>query len=384
MSAVRVVLAGVHGFGRNYLPVLRELTTEGKAELAGLCDLRPADPGHLEGFGRPLQSADLAGLVRQSGAVLAIVATPQHTHVPLAVAAMRAGAHIQLEKPPAPAFSGYRELLEESGRLDRAVQVGFQSLGSAAPGRVREIVASGAIGRVRRISATAAWSRDTAYYQRAPWAGLRRLPDGTDVVDGALTNPLAHTVATVLAVDGGTITSLETELYRAFDIEADDTSCLRVVTEGGLSGGAPLLVAVTLAAPAQTPPVITVAGESGRITYWYTEDRVLLEREGQPPVETVEARTGLLRHLVEQLHRDPERTPRPLVPLTAVRSFMQVLEAVRTADEPVALAADELPGAAGARRRVLPGITELITAAGERAALFSEMPQFAAVAGRHP
>ncbi|WP_340563308.1 Gfo/Idh/MocA family protein [Streptomyces sp. GSL17-111] len=386
MNAVRVVLAGIHGFGRNYLPVLRDLAAEGIAELAGVCDLRPASPDQLAGLGRPGQSTDLAELVRRHDASLAVVATPPHTHAPLALATMRAGAHVHLEKPPAASFTAYLQLLAESGRLRRAVQVGFQSLGSDAPGRVRELIASGAVGRVRGISATAAWSRDTAYYLRAPWAGLRRLPDGTDVVDGALTNPLAHAVATALAVDGGEIVSLETELYRAFDIEADDTSCLRAVTRGGLADGAPLLVAVTLAAPEQTPPVITVTGERGRISYWYTEDRVRLEAAGRPPVESVEHRTVLLRHLVEQLHaHGPEDPPRALVPLTSVRSFMQVLEAVRAAAPPVPLvAARDLPAQGGARRRVLPGITELITTAAERGALFSELPRFSTVAGRNP
>lgn len=408
MSPVRVVLAGLHGYGRTYLPALRELAAEGRAELVGVCDLRSAGPGQLAGLGSPRESSDLTALVRGTGAELAVVATPLHTHVPLALAALRSGAHVHLEKPPASTLDGYERLLAESGRLGLAVQVGFQSLGSTAPAEVRRLVASGAVGRVVRISATAAWSRDEAYYRRAPWAGRRRLPDGTDVVDGALTNPLAHAVATVLAVDGGEIAVLETELYRAFDIEADDTSCLRATTRGGLSDGAPIVVAVTLAAPEQTPPTITVAGEEGRIVYGYTEDRVRLERPGLSPVETLGERTVLLRHLVEELRScateaagassvpassapgspapaapPPARPPRPLVPLASLRAFMDVLEAVRTAAEPLPLAADDVPSPTGGRRRVVPGITEIITTAAEQGALFSELPQFTALAGRH-
>ncbi|WP_130796738.1 Gfo/Idh/MocA family protein [Streptomyces otsuchiensis] len=380
----RVVLAGAHGYGRNYLPVLRELAAEGAAVLAGVCDLRPVPDSLLDGLGSPVFGSDLGALVRETGADVAVVATPLHTHAPLGLAALEAGAHVQMEKPPASSFAEFTALRDASERLGRACQVGFQSLGSAAPQRVRDLVREGAVGTVRGIGAHGAWSRDTAYYQRAPWAGRRRL-DGVDVVDGALTNPFAHAVATVLALDGGTVETVETELYRAFDIEADDTSCVRVRTSGGLADGTPLVVAVTLAAPVQQPPVITVHGDAGRISYWYTEDRVRLERTGEEARETTDDRTVLLRNLIDHLaaSRNGAAAGTPLlVPLSSTEGFMRVLESVRTGGDPRPLPADDLPGADGARRRVVPGITELVTAAADGLALYSELPRFAALAGR--
>ncbi|MDB1088482.1 Gfo/Idh/MocA family oxidoreductase [Streptomyces sp. ACA25] len=382
---MRIVLAGAHGFGRTYLGVLREAAEDGRAELAGICDLRPVPAGALEGLGSPAQSGDLAGLVKQTAADVVIVATPIHTHVPLALTALRAGAHLLLEKPPAPSLAEFDRLLAATREHGALCQVGFQSLGSAAPRAVRRMITDGLIGAVRGIGAAGAWSRDTSYYRRASWAGRRRL-DGTDVVDGALTNPFAHAVATVLALDGGEITSIETELFHAFDIEADDTSCLRVRTSGGLADGAPLTVAVTLAAPEQRPPVITVHGERGRISLWYTLDQVRLERAGEPSVTTTYERTGLLADLLARLEPGGESGGGLLVPLSATRPFTQVLEAVRTAEDPLPLRAEEHPAqdpSTGAVRRVVPGITDLVTASAERLALFSELPQFSGPAGRH-
>ncbi|SFC80924.1 Gfo/Idh/MocA family protein [Streptomyces aidingensis] len=380
---LRVVLAGAHGFGRTYLPVLRELAAEGRAELAGICDLNPVPAELLAGLGTPRQAAGLAGLVRDTAADIAVIATPLHTHAELARAAMAAGAHLQLEKPPVASLAQFEEVLAAAGQHRRVCQVGFQSLGSQAPRAVRELVADGAIGRPRGIGVAGAWSRDTAYYGRARWAGMRRL-DGTDVVDGALTNPFAHAVATALALDGGEITGLELELFHAFDIEADDTSCMRVRTRGGLLDGAPLVVAVTLAAPEQQPPVITVHGERGRIILHYTLDRVTVERPGEPPHTTTHPRTVLLRNLVGHLAaaRTGAAAPPLLVPLAATRPFMQVLEAVRTAPDPAPLRAEDLPGDNGARRRVVPGVTGLVRAAAETLSLFSELPQFSGLSGR--
>ena len=90
------------------------------------------------------------------------------------------------------------------------------------------------------------WQRDDAYYGRATWAGQRTL-GGVAVVDGVLTNPLAHATATAVALDGGAgggLHDIRVELFRANPIEADDASCLRLVT----AGGTPITVAATLCA----------------------------------------------------------------------------------------------------------------------------------------
>lgn len=382
---VRVALAGVHGFGRNHLRSLRELTAAGAAELVGVCDVTPVPETALGGLGTPAFSSDLAALVRETDAEVAIVATPIHTHAPLAEAALRAGAHVLLEKPPTPSLAEFDRLCATVDRSGHACQVGFQFQGSAALPALRQLLAGGEIGTVRGIGVAGAWSRDTAYYARARWAGRRRL-DGVDVVDGALTNPFAHAVAAALAVDGGQITALETELYRAFPIEADDTSCLRVHTVGGLTGGRPITVAVTLAAPEQEDPVLTVHGERGRAVLWYTRDRVRVERDGAPGRTVTHERTRLLDDLLAHVaHPGPGPRPRLLSPLAASRPFMQVLEAVRTAPDPAPLPAEEWPadGTPGAVRRVVPGITEVVTASAARLALFSELPQFSGLTGRH-
>ncbi|MET3720702.1 isopentenyl diphosphate isomerase/L-lactate dehydrogenase-like FMN-dependent dehydrogenase [Arthrobacter sp. UYEF21] len=61
--------------------------------------------------------------------------------------------------------------------------------------------------------------------------------DGIDVVDGVATNPLAHAAATALRIAGARTTadiaSVETDLYRANEIESDDTSVLRIRTTAG-------------------------------------------------------------------------------------------------------------------------------------------------------
>ncbi|WP_425841856.1 Gfo/Idh/MocA family protein [Streptomyces fractus] len=378
---VPVVLAGARGHGRWHLNNLRNLAEAGRVKLAGVCELRPLDAAELDGFDTDgvVQSADFGELLDRTGARIAIICTPIPTHTDLALVAAERGVHLLLEKPPAPSYTEYERMAAGVAAAGIACQVGFQSLGSHAVSHIRDLVRDGRIGEPLGIGAAGAWARDEAYYRRAPWAGRRRLPaDGgtgeaggtgrtVDVVDGVLTNPLAHAVATSLALDGATggddLTAIRTELYRANDIEADDTSYVELTTRTGSR----VTVAATLCAELPDEPYVIVHGSRGRITFWYKQDRVLVQRADHGPEETVHGRTDLLANLIEHLATDGE-TPL-LVPPASTGAFMRVVEAIRRAPDPLALPADawsELPAdRPGAVRRVVHGADGLVAASAD-------------------
>ncbi|MEU3609199.1 Gfo/Idh/MocA family oxidoreductase [Streptomyces sp. NPDC035033] len=365
-----VVLAGARGHGRSHLLNIHRLERLGLVRLAGVCELRPLDAAELDGLGAPAQSDDFEALLAATGARLAVLSTPIQTHTDMTLAAARHGADILLEKPPAPSYAEFRRMADGVAAAGAACQIGFQSLGSHAVPAVRELIAQGAIGEVRGVGAAGAWVRDEAYFRRAPWAGRRRL-DGLDVVDGALTNPLAHAVATALALAGTTlaedVAGIETELFHAHAIESDDTSAVRVTTTAGF----PVTVAATLCAERTGEPYVVVHGTRGRITFWYREDRVLLQRAGHGPEETVYGRTDLLENLVAHV---TGATPL-LVPPDATGAFMRVVEAVRTAPDPLPLPAAHWRAEPGesAPRRVVEGVEALVDASAEQLRLYSEL-----------
>jgi len=370
---VPVALVGVHGHGGWHLQNLDRLVRAGAPlRLAGICDPLPltGDDRHLAASVPVLaRFDDLLDAVRPQ---VTIVCTPIHTHADLALAAASAGSHILLEKPPTPTLEGFERLLDGLVQRGSICQVGFQSLGSHAVPAVRTLVADGAIGRVVGIGAAGAWQRDASYYARAPWAGRRSL-QGMPVVDGALTNPFAHATATALALDGDTgaegLQDVQVELFRANPIEADDTSALRLVTGRGTT----ITVAVTLCADRVVEPFLVVHGTRGRIVLHYRTGHVRVERDGGGAVPTTEhASTDLLDNLVAHL-REPG-VPL-LVPLAAARAFMQVVEAVRRAPEPVELAAGHraLDRSGPHPRHVVPGVAAAVTRAADELALLSEL-----------
>lgn len=366
---VPVVLAGARGHGRWHLDNIRRLQDKGIVRLAGICELTPLTADEIpEGLGTPEQSADFGELLEATGARIAVICTPIPTHTDLALTAADKGVHLLLEKPPAPSYAEFRRMADGVAAAGVACQIGFQSLGSHAVPAIRELIAEGAIGELEGVGGAGAWARPEAYYRRAPWAGKRRM-NGVDVIDGVLTNPLAHAVATALALAGARhaedVTEIETELLRANDIESDDSSCVRVTTAGGL----PVVVAATLCAEDPDEPYVVVHGDHGRITFWYKQDRVLLQRADHGPEEYEYGRTDLLENLVEHLADGTGL----LVTPDATGAFMKVVEAIRTAPEPLALPDGAWHLLPDEGRRVVPGIDGLVAAAADSLALYSEL-----------
>ncbi|MGV9499207.1 Gfo/Idh/MocA family protein [Streptomyces sp. NPDC003642] len=377
-TPVPVVLAGARGHGRWHVENIRRLQQRGLVRLVGVCELTPLTEEELGDLGTPEQSADFGALLHSTGARIAVVCTPIPTHTGLALTAAERGVHLLLEKPPAPSYAEFRRMADGVAAAGVVCQIGFQSLGSHALPAVRALIAEGAIGTPVGFGGAGAWVRDEDYFRRAPWAGKRRM-NGVDVVDGALTNPLAHAVATALALGGSTraedVLTIETELLRANAIESDDTSCVRITT----AQGHPVTVAATLCAERADEPYVLVHGSSGRITFWYKQDRVLLQRAGHGPQESEYGRTDLLENLVDHLTTGAAL----LVPPDATGAFMKVVEAIRTAPDPAPLPESAWHRVPGENRRVVPGIDGLVAAAADTLSLYSELGARWALAAEH-
>lgn len=325
-SPARLILVGVRGFGQVHAERIARLADQGLVELVAAVDPGVVlDPPIV--YGVDLY-ADLGEALSAVGPVdVVVIAAPLGEHFPLANIALTAGADVYLEKPPVASLDDFRSLLQAEQRTGRVVQVGFQSLGSQA----LQMFADDAfgIGSLVSVSALGGWSRTVRYWTRSAWAGRRSL-GGRPVVDGVVTNPLAHAVVTALSIAGcrrlDEVESVQTDLYRANAIESDDTSVVRIRTTRGLQ----VTCALTLCAPVEREPQVHIKGTLGRATFSYTADRVEVETGDQSRTE-ITNRLDLLENLLA--HRR-DGTPL-LVPLVSTGAFMRVLGAVAAAEEPV-------------------------------------------------
>jgi predicted dehydrogenase len=364
----RIALVGVHGFGARHLANLARLQASGVLDFVAVADPRPPADGVLKDSVAVFETLDH---LLQAGTApdVVILATPIQTHVPLAMAALSAGADVYVEKPPAASLQQFQELVQAAESAGRLVQVGFQSLGSDALPAIRRLIADGEIGDVLGLGATGTWLRTRGYFKRSRWAGKRAI-NGTDVVDGVATNALAHAVVTGLSVAAARtlddVASVEADLYRAHHTESDDTSVIRVRT----SGGQILTCALTLCAARQTRPSVTVFGTAGKAVLNYTEDELVVSTDNGERRE-VFLRTDLLENLLEVRASGGEL----LSPLSGSGAFMAVLEAIRTAPAPQQIEDRYIKweGSGDDAHPVVAGIAELIERATLAQATFAEL-----------
>ncbi len=130
-------------------------------------------------------------LIADPSCEVVTVATPSHTHAPLAVTALGAGRHVVVEKPVAQSLEEIDAMIAAAGRAGR-VLAGFQPLRFAPDFvTVRDVIASGRLGRVILIR-----RRSGAFSRRADWQMFRRFGGGE------LANNGPHLLDQVLALIG--------------------------------------------------------------------------------------------------------------------------------------------------------------------------------------
>lgn len=124
----RTALIGSGWWGMN---ILREAITAGRCRVVGLCDVyrRPLIASQDEVAGLTGDEArvyvDYEEMLRKERPEIVIVATPDHWHALPTIAALKAGAHVFLEKPTAHTVEESRAIVNAAEAADRVVQVGL-------------------------------------------------------------------------------------------------------------------------------------------------------------------------------------------------------------------------------------------------------------------
>jgi predicted dehydrogenase len=149
---IHVGIVGVKGMGGGHVKHILEQMPGENVEVSAICDVwakarqkTQADAGLKDDqvFGDYRRMLDAR---RELDAV--IVATPDHTHALISIAAMESGRHVYVEKPMTRHLDEAFRLLDVSKRTKRLVQVGAQGCSEPKWQRAREIVKSGVLGRL--------------------------------------------------------------------------------------------------------------------------------------------------------------------------------------------------------------------------------------------
>jgi predicted dehydrogenase len=141
---------GVGGMGNSNLKKCAK-----DSNIVALCDV---DPGYAARTFKEYPGAktylDFREMLdKQKGIDAVVIATPDHTHAVIAMAAMRAGKHVYVQKPMTHSVYEARVLTEEARRRKVATQMGNQGHSGEGARIVCEWIWGGALGAVREVHA---------------------------------------------------------------------------------------------------------------------------------------------------------------------------------------------------------------------------------------
>lgn len=150
----RTALIGAGWWGGN---IVGEAMASGRCEIVGVCDVdgRALDPTvekitKLSGD-QPRKYRDYRELLAKEKPEIVIVATPDHWHALPTIAAVKAGAHVYVEKPTAHTIGESQAMLKAARANNRVVQVGTHRRMAPHLIRAREFFRSGGVGSVGMI-----------------------------------------------------------------------------------------------------------------------------------------------------------------------------------------------------------------------------------------
>src|SRR5438045_375451 len=152
----RTALVGSGWWGMN---ILREAMRAGASRVIALCDvddnqLKPAaeEVERLAGE-RPKRYRDYRELLAAEKPDIVIVATPDHWHPLITIAAARAGAHVYVEKPIGHTIREGRAMVSAARDTGRVVQVGTHRRVSPHNVSGMEFLKSGKAGKIGMVRA---------------------------------------------------------------------------------------------------------------------------------------------------------------------------------------------------------------------------------------
>ncbi len=146
---LRAAVIGVGFVGPHHVDAIRRGGYAEVVALAGADADRTAAKAKALGVARA--TADASELIAADDIDVIHICTPNVTHVPMAVAAMRAGKHVVIEKPIATDVAGADEVQATARTTGRHGMVAFTYRGYPMVRQARERVARGDLGSLRLV-----------------------------------------------------------------------------------------------------------------------------------------------------------------------------------------------------------------------------------------
>lgn len=250
------------------------------ARLVGVADRVPEPVARIKAkYQVPFSSTNIDELLARPDIHIVCVTTPSGAHLEPALAAIKAGKHLVVEKPIEITTERVDELLRAADAQGVKVAAIFQSRFGNGARKVKAAIDAGRFGRLVLCSAYVKWHRAADYYRG--WKGTLKLDGG-----GALMNQGVHAVDLLQWLAGMPREVFAWKTRRVHEkIEAEDTAVAVLKFAHGALG----TIEATTAAYPGFDKRLELCGETGSVVL--EDDRILAWnfREARPEDDAIRA-----------------------------------------------------------------------------------------------
>ncbi len=149
---------GLIGNGNIMLSHRGYYLSSAETRVTALCDVRASDLAKAKAYASEAGSecdtyGDYEELLARPDLDAVVIATPDHWHAAIAIAAMKAGKDVYVEKPMMLTIDEGKAMVAATDRYQRVLQVGSQQRSDSAFRRAAEMVRNGWIGEIKEVYA---------------------------------------------------------------------------------------------------------------------------------------------------------------------------------------------------------------------------------------
>lgn len=219
-----------------------------------------------------------------------VIVTPNHLHVPISIAAIKAGFHVFCEKPAGVNLHEVITLQDTLNASHSLYGLAHTYLGYPMVWQAKHMVESGQLGTIRKVFVEypQGWlsANEESHNKQAAWRTDPALAGGS----GCMGDIGTHAFGLVEFVLNDYVNALSGELYTHVEgRRLDDDGAALIKTKKGATG---VLIASQVCAGEENALKIRVYGEKGGIEWKQMEPNSLVYRPTDAPYQVLRAGLG--------------------------------------------------------------------------------------------
>ncbi|MAO28764.1 MAG: oxidoreductase [Alteromonas sp.] len=219
-----------------------------------------------------------------------VIVTPNHLHVPISIAAIKAGFHVFCEKPAGVNLHEVITLQDTLNASHSLYGLAHTYLGYPMVWQAKHMVESGQLGTIRKVFVEypQGWlsANEESHNKQAAWRTDPALAGGS----GCMGDIGTHAFGLVEFVLNDYVNALSGELYTHVEgRRLDDDGAALIKTQKGATG---VLIASQVCAGEENVLKIRVYGEKGGIEWKQMEPNSLVYRPTDAPYQVLRAGLG--------------------------------------------------------------------------------------------